>query len=79
MANSHRGEKYDLFSDFGLFSKVLVKIIEIFFDVVEICYSEKETMDIVKMHVKDKDINDIKRCIQKYGCKPRFICDALEK
>ncbi|HEX3013553.1 MAG TPA: hypothetical protein VHO92_04710 [Methanobacterium sp.] len=74
-----RGEKYDLFSDLGLFSKILVNILNIFFDVVLICYSEKETINIVKMHVKDISTDDIKLCMQKYGCKPRFICDALEK
>ncbi|MGB9978198.1 hypothetical protein [Methanobacterium sp.] len=73
------GKKYDLFSDFGLFSRILVNILNIFFDIVLICYSEKETIKIVKMHVKDADIDHIKLYIQKYGCKPRFICDALEK
>lgn len=74
-----RGKKYDLFSDLGLFSRIIVKILNIFFDVVLICYSEEETINIVKMHVKDTNIDDIKLYIQKYGCKPRFICDALEK
>ena len=73
------GKKYDLFSDLGLFSKILVKILNIFFDVVEICYSEKEIIEIVKMHVKDADIESVKLYIQKYGHKPRFICDALKK
>ena len=73
------GSKYDLFSDLGLFSKILVKILNIFFDVVEICYSEKEIIKIVKMHVKDADIESVKLYIQKYGHKPRFICDALKK
>lgn len=72
-------KKYDLFSDLGLFSKILVKILNIFFDVVEICYSEKEIIEIVKMHVKDADIESVKLYIQKYGHKPRFICDALKK
>lgn len=74
-----RGKKYDLFSDLGLFSRITVGILKIFFDVAEIRYSEKETIDIVKMHVKDANTGDIKRCIHEYGCKPRFICDALEK
>ena len=74
-----RGKKYDIFSDFGLFSKILVNILKIFFDVVQISYSEKETINIVKMHIKDSDEDAIKQCIQKYGFKPRFICDALEK
>jgi len=74
-----RGKKYDIFSDFGLLSKILVYILKVFFDVVQISYSEKETIDIVKMHIKNTDEDTIKRCIQKYGFKPRFICDALEK
>ena len=73
------GKKYDLFSDLGLFSRIFVGILNIFFGVVQICYSEKETIEIVKMHVKDADIKTVKQYIQKYGHKPRFICDALEK
>ena len=73
------GKKYDLFSDLGLFSKILVNLLNIFFDIVVIRYSEKETIKIVKMHVKDADIETIKQYIQKYGHKPRFICDALKK
>lgn len=74
-----RGKKYDIFSDLGFLSKIIVNILKIFFDVVEISYSKKETINIVKLHVKDADINNITDCIHKYGCKPRFICDALEK
>lgn len=73
------GKKYDLFSDLGLFSKILVNILNIFFDVVVIYYSEKETIEIVKMHVKDADTDTVREYIHKYGHKPRFICDALEK
>lgn len=73
------GKKYDLFSDLGIFSRIMVCILQIFFDVVPICYSEKETIQIVKMHLKEAGLNDIEQCIKKYGCKPRFICDALEK
>ncbi|MEL7669581.1 hypothetical protein [Methanobacterium sp.] len=73
------GKKYDLFSDLGLFSKILVNILNIFFDVVVICYSEKETIEIVKMHVKDADTDTVREYIHKYGHKPRFICDALKK
>ena len=74
-----KGKKYDIFSDFGLFSRILVNMLKIFFDVVEISYSEEETINIVKMHIKDASEDSIKQCIQKYGFKPRFICDALEK
>ena len=74
-----RGKKYDIFTDMGLFSKIFVNILKIFFDVVEIRYSEIETINIVKMYVENADIEDIKQYIQKYGRKPRFICDVLEK
>jgi hypothetical protein len=76
---SIRGRKYDLFSDLGIFSKIIVGILKIFFDVAKISYSQKETIEIVKMHVKDADTETIRHYIQKYGYKPRFICDALEK
>ncbi len=73
-----RGKKYDIFTDLGLFSKILVNILKIFFDVVVIQYSEIETINIVRMYI-DADMGVIKKYIQKYGRKPRFICDALEK
>ncbi|MGZ7116768.1 MAG: hypothetical protein ACXVHS_04865 [Methanobacterium sp.] len=74
-----RGKKYDLFTDFGFLSKIIVKIIKLFFVVVEISYSKKETIKIVRIYFEDADDDEIKRYIQKYGCKPRFICHALEK
>jgi hypothetical protein len=74
-----RGRKYDVFTDFGFFSKIIVNVLKIFFIVVEISYSEKETIDIVKMHIDDVDADIIKQYIEKYGHKPRFICNALEK
>ncbi|MGF7118300.1 hypothetical protein [Methanobacterium oryzae] len=72
------GKKYDIFTDLGLFSRIIINLLKIFFDVVEISYSEKETIDIVKIHIENADENTIKPFIQKYGRKPRFICDALE-
>jgi hypothetical protein len=74
-----RDKKYDIFTDLGFFSKIIVKILQIFFVVVEISYSKKETVEIVRMHIEDADLQNIEQCIQKYGCKPRFICNALEK
>jgi hypothetical protein len=74
-----RGKKYDIFTNFGFFSKIIINILKLFFRVVEISYSKKETFEIVRMHVEDADIETIKGCIEKYGCKPRFICHALEK
>ncbi len=74
-----RGKKYDIFTDFSFLSKILVKLLNMFFIVVEISYSEKETIDIVRMHINDADAEMIKLHIKKYGHKPRFICNALEK
>ncbi len=70
--------KYDLLTDFGLISKAIVSILNLSFEVVEISYSELETVEIVKSHVKDIDENTIKLYIQKYGCRPRFILEALK-
>lgn len=74
-----RGKKYDIFTDFGFFSKIILNFLKIFFSVVEISYSNKETIEIVRMHIEDADPQNIEQCIQKYGRKPRFICHALEK
>lgn len=73
------GKKRDIFTDFGFFSKIIVNILKIFFTVVEISYSKKETIEIVRMHIEDVELEKIEHCIQKYGCKPRFICNALKK
>jgi hypothetical protein len=73
------GKKHDIFTDLGLLSRIIVNLLKMLFDVVEISYSEKETINIVKMHIENDDEDTIKPCIQKYGRKPRFICDALEK
>jgi len=74
-----RGKKYDIFTDFGGFSKIILNLLKIFFVVEKISYSKKEIIEIVRMHIEDVDTQNIKHCIQKYGCKPRFICNALEK
>lgn len=74
-----RGKKYDIFTDFGLLSKLVLMILKMFFVVVEISYSQKEIMKIVKMHLKDADEEIIKQHIKKHGHKPRFICHAIEK
>lgn len=73
-----KGVKYDLFTDFGPLSTVMRFLLKLLFEVVEISYSEKETIEIVKYHLPDVDDAQIKKCIQKYGHKPRFICEALE-
>lgn len=74
-----RGKKYDIFTDFGFFSKLIIYMLKRFFIVLEISYSRKETTKIVKMHIPDVNEENISRYIEKYGCKPRFICNALEK
>lgn len=73
-----RGVKYDLFMDFGLFSKLIVRVLKTLFEVVEISYSEAEIVKIVKNHIKDVDEEQIKLLIKKYGFKPRFILNDLE-
>lgn len=72
------GRKYDLFSDLGPLSKLMVAVLKTFFTVVEISYSQRETISIVKMHLNDADEDRIRLLIKRYGCKPRFICDAIE-
>jgi hypothetical protein len=71
-----RGKKYDLFSDLGILSSVVVFFMRIFFDVIEISYSPQETLEIVKNHVNADD-KLIESYIDKYGSKPRFICNAM--
>lgn len=73
-----KGYKYDLITDFSVFSKILSLILKIFFEVVEISYSEGDTIKIVKKHFKDIDDKKIKFYVKKYGNKPRYILDALE-
>jgi hypothetical protein len=70
--------KYDLITDFSIFSKLISVILRIFFEVVEISYSEEDTIKIVKHHFKDIDDEKIKQYIEKYGNKPRYILDELE-
>ena len=72
------GEKYDLFTDLGILSKFLVFILKRFFTVVEISYSEEETIKIVKNYIPHVDENLILIYIKKYGHKPRFIFNILK-
>ena len=72
------GVKYDLFSDLGILSRFLVFILKRFFIVVEISYSDEETIKIVKNYIPHVDENLILIYIKKYGHKPRFICNILE-
>jgi hypothetical protein len=73
-----KGKTYYLFTDLGILSRVAVLLFKIFFDLIVISYSEKETIEIVKCHVEASD-KDIKSLIKEYGRKPRFICQKLSK
>lgn len=73
-----KGFKYDLITDFGLFSKLLAGILKRLFEVVEIKYEVPETIEIVKSHFRDIGDVEIRLCIKKYGNKPRFILNDLE-
>ncbi len=73
-----RGKKYDVFSDLGIISKAVVSLMRTFFEVVIISYSPQETFEIVKSHINTDD-QLIESYIQKYGSKPRLICQSLEK
>ncbi len=73
-----KGYKYDLITDFSIFSKIISLILKIFFEVVEISYSKEDTIKIVKNHFKDADNEKIKYYTKRYGNKPRYILDALE-
>jgi hypothetical protein len=74
-----RGKKYDLFSDLGILSRTLVFLLKQIFTVVEIRYSEDETLKIVKKHLPDADEEFIRSLIKKYGSKPRSIFNTLHK
>lgn len=72
------GRKRDLFADLGVVSRISLIILKIPFQVVEISYSTVETINIVKSHFPYMDEGRITKGIDKYGCKPRFICQALK-
>lgn len=73
-----RGKKYDLFTDFGIFSRVILIILGKLFCVVEISYSNSETVNIVKSHLKDIEEEKMEECINKHGHRPRFILNDLK-
>lgn len=68
--------KYDLFTDFGIFSKFCVGLMKLLFEVVEIKYTRQETIKIVQAYM-DVDEKTIEGYIDKYGRKPRLICQAI--
>jgi len=73
------GKKYDLLTDFSLLSLLFQSVLKLFFEVVEISYTEAETIEIINSHFKDISHSKIKDYINIYGNKPRLILKALEK
>jgi hypothetical protein len=73
-----RGQKYDIFNDFSIFSRIIIKILGKLFYVVEISYSRSEIINIVKAHLDYINNEKLEECIEKYGYRPRFILDNLE-
>jgi len=74
-----RGTKYDLFTDLGPLSWLLVGFLKLMFEVVVISYSESEIMEIVRRRWPEAREDQIKPSIKQYGNKIRFILDAVEK
>jgi hypothetical protein len=74
-----RNFKYDLITDFGLFSRLFLGILKRLFEVVEIYYTEEETVKIVKTRYPNVNESQIKIYIKKYGNKPRFILNDIQK
>ncbi|MBU4534517.1 MAG: hypothetical protein KKF16_01515 [Euryarchaeota archaeon] len=73
-----RGKKYDIFTQVGWLSRLLVKLLAYLFCVVEISYTPAETINIIKSHLKDIDREKIDNAIHKFGCRPRLILEYLE-
>ena len=61
MEGLYPGKKYDIFTDLGILSRIIVAFMKILFEVVEISYSSQETLKIVKEHfdVEEKLIEQI--------------------
>jgi len=74
-----KGVRYDLLTDFGYLSKFLVFLIKRLFEVVLISYTNEEMIEIVKSHCEVNSNSQIEKYIKKYGNKPRFIFDALDR
>jgi hypothetical protein len=74
-----KGVKYDLLTDFSIISQSFVFILKFFFDVIRISYSEEETIKIIKNKFRSVNEEKVRLCIKKYGYKPRFIFEDLDK
>lgn len=68
--------KHDIFTDIPIISKILSKILGMIFTVVRIEYTPKETIKIIKAHLKVEE-EKIKKYIKVYGCRPRYILERL--
>ncbi|HMK54003.1 MAG TPA: hypothetical protein VK444_04395 [Methanobacteriaceae archaeon] len=71
--------RYDILTDFSVFSSFLVFLLKIFFDVVQIKYTKEETIKIIRNHPLAGTDEQIEKYIDEYGCRPRFIFEALER
>lgn len=74
-----QGVRYDILTDFHLLSKILVFFLSVFFDVVVISYTKEEMIKIVKSYYDFLSDEEIETYIKKYGNRPRFIFEALER
>jgi hypothetical protein len=74
-----RGFKYDIITDFGIFSTILQELLKKLFEVVKIEYTDAETIKIVKSHIKSINLEEIRYYIKKYENKPRYILNELEE
>lgn len=74
-----RGVRYDILTDFKFISKILVFFLKRLFEVVLISYNKEEMIKIVKSHPNAGNNDRIERCIKKYGNRPRFIFEALDR
>lgn len=72
------GKKYDLLTDFSVLSLILKSVLKLFFEVVEISYTESETIEIINSHFKNISQDKIKYYMDIHGNKPRLILKALE-
>lgn len=71
--------KYDLLTDFSILSEIFVFLMNLFFEIIRISYSEAETVQIIQKNFPEVSEEQVMSCIKKYGCRPRFIFEALEK
>lgn len=74
-----RGTRYDILTDFGYLSRFFVFLLKRLFDVILISYTKEEMMKIVRSHPNAGSDEKIEKCIKKYGNRPRFIFEALDK